>query len=71
MNTVLHIWDTLVKSNTFNFIVMLLILGWIVKKFAIKDSLEGLKNSVINSIEKAKEEKEKCIDRASKSRKIC
>ena len=66
MNTVIHIWDILVKSNTFNFIVMLFILGWIVKKFAIKDSLEGLKNSVINSIEKAKEEKENAKDDRSK-----
>ena len=69
MNTVLHIWDTLVKSNTFNFIVMLLILGWIVKKFAIKDSLEGLKNSVINSIEKAKEEKENALTELQKAEK--
>lgn len=70
MNTVIHIWDILVKSNTFNFIVMLFILGWIVKKFAIKDSLEGLKNSVINSIEKAKEEKENAkleLQKAEKS----
>ena len=58
MNTIIHIWDTLVKSNTFNFLVMLAILYWIVKKFDISGNLENFKNSIINSIKKADEEKE-------------
>ena len=58
MNTIIHIWDTLVKSNTFNFLVMLAILYWIVKKFDIAGSLENFKSSIINSINKADEEKE-------------
>lgn len=58
MNTIIHIWDTLVKSNTFNFLVMLAILYWIVKKFDIAGSLENFKSSIINSIKKADEEKE-------------
>ncbi len=58
MNTVINIWDTIVKSNTFNFLVMLAILYWIVKKFDIQGNLENFKNSITNSIKKADVEKE-------------
>lgn len=57
MNTILDIWNLIVHSNTFNFIVMLLILGWLVSKFKIAESLDVLKNNIIDSIEKAKQEK--------------
>lgn len=57
MDTVLHIWNTLVKSNTFNFIVMLFILACAVKKFAIKENMENARVEVVNSIEKSKQEK--------------
>lgn len=58
MNTIIHIWNTIVTSNTFNFLVMLAILGWIIKKFDIAGSLENFKSTIINSIKKADEEKE-------------
>lgn len=57
MNTILDIWNLIVHSNTFNFIVMLLILGWLVQKFKVTESLDVLKNNIIDSIEKAKQEK--------------
>lgn len=61
MEHLIHIWDTIVKSNTFNFIVMLLLLGWIVKKFDLKASLDNLKANVKKSIDTSVEEKEKGI----------
>ncbi len=57
MNEILHIWDIIIKSNLFNFIVMVAILWWICKKFSIGTMLENAKQNVINSIEKSKEEK--------------
>lgn len=61
MVNLLHIWDTIVKSNTFNFIVMLLLLGWIVKKVNLANTLNKIKSDVIKSIEKSKQEKENGI----------
>lgn len=58
MVNLLHIWDTIVKSNTFNFLVMLLILGWIVKKVNLANTLNKFKSDVIKSIENSKQEKE-------------
>lgn len=57
MRQIIDIWNFIVHSNTFNFIVMLLILGWLVKKFKVAESLDVLKNNIIDSIEKAKTEK--------------
>ena len=58
MKELLDIWNFIVHSNTFNFIVMVLLLVWIVKKFNIKNALEVMKNNIIDSIEKSKQEKE-------------
>lgn len=61
MVNLLHIWDTIVKSNTFNFIVMLLLLGWIVKKINLTNTLNKFKSDIIKSIENSKQEKENGI----------
>lgn len=61
MVNLLHIWDTIVKSNTFNFIVMLLLLGWIVKKANLANTLNKFKSDIIKSIENSKQEKENGI----------
>lgn len=61
MENLVQIWDTIVKSNTFNFIVMLAILAWVVNKFNLKASLDNLKEKVIRALETSKTEKEKGI----------
>lgn len=58
MENLIHIWNTIVASNTFNFVVMLFILGWVVKKFALKSSLENLQNKVEQTIQTSEKEKE-------------
>lgn len=58
MENLIHIWNTIVTSNTFNFIVMLFILGWVVKKFALRTSLENLQNKVGQTIKTSEKEKE-------------
>lgn len=69
MKQILDIWNIIVHSNTFNFIVMLMILGWIIKKANLGEVLEGLKNKVIDSIEKSKLEKENAYISLSNAQK--
>lgn len=57
MSSIGHIWNIIVTSNTFNFAVMLIILGMIFKKFNIMQGLENSIQKVIDSIEKSKAEK--------------
>ena len=45
LESLLQIWSDILKSNLFNFVVMLFLLGWIIKKFDIAGKLEqGRKN---------------------------
>ena len=70
MNTIGQIWNFIVKSNFFNFVVMVLILAWIVKKFDLINALENIKINIQNTIKKAEEEKaaaEKELINAKKS----
>lgn len=69
MKEIIDIWNFIVHSNTFNFVVMLLILGWIVKKANLAEVFEGLKNKVIDSIEKSKQEKEEALKSLSNAKK--
>lgn len=57
MNTIINIWNTIIQSNTFNFIVMLFIFGWIMKKANMSNILDKYKNKTVNTIEEAKLEK--------------
>lgn len=52
-------WNAIVQSNTFNFAVLLLIFGVIYKKLDIPSVVEKIKQSIVDSIETAKVEKEK------------
>ena len=57
MNQILQFWNTtIVSTNTFNFIVMVILLAWIFKKVNIIAILEKARENVINTIEKSKSE---------------
>lgn len=58
MKNILDIWNFIVHSNAFNFVVMVLLLSWIIKKINLKESLNVMKNNIINKIENSKSEKE-------------
>ncbi len=58
MKNILDIWNFIVHSNAFNFIVMVLLLSWIIKKINLKESLNVMKNNIIDKIENSKSEKE-------------
>ncbi len=57
MNTVAQIWNTIITSNFFNFVVMVLILAWIFKKTDLINKLENAKLNIKNSIAHSEQEK--------------
>ncbi len=57
MNTIAQIWNTIVTSNFFNFVVMVLILAWIIKKFDLINKLENSKSKIKEVIKNSEQEK--------------
>lgn len=70
LSTISNIWIAIVKSNTFNFIIFVLILAWVFKKIDIAKIITSLQNKIIKIIEEAKAEKEEAIANHSKAEKI-
>lgn len=56
--TISKIWNTIVTSNTFNFIVFVLILAFVFKKINIGALITSLQQKIIKLLEEAKKEKE-------------
>ena len=70
MSSIGHIWNIIVTSNTFNFAVMLIILGMIFKKFNIMQGLENSIQKVIDSIEKSKAERQSAKDKLAAANEL-
>lgn len=62
-------WALIVKSNTFNFIVMLVILAIIWQKLNISEKLEDMRVKIANFIENSKHEKENAEKQLSATKK--
>lgn len=58
LSTIAKIWDIIIKSNTFNFIIFVAILAWVFNKINVKGMIETLQQKIIKIIEDAKKEKE-------------
>ena len=56
MNELLNFWNLIVESNTFNFVVLILILGILCKKINLSDTIEKIRLDIVNTIETAKKE---------------
>lgn len=59
MEQFIEIWAKICESNLFNFVVMILLLGWMVKKFDLASKIESGRKKIETTItesEKAKEE---------------
>lgn len=69
MSEIINIWDFIVKSNAFNFIVMILLLGYIFKKVNLEAALENIKKQIIEAIENSKLEKAKAELELKKAQK--
>lgn len=51
-------WNLIVQSNTFNFIIMLVILVMLWQKLDLTSKVETMKNDIANFIENSKKERE-------------
>ena len=53
-----ELWDLIVRSNTFNFVVLLAILAVIWNKLNISEKLKFMRQEIADFIEKSKQEKD-------------
>lgn len=61
MQTFLNIWSKILESNLFNFVLMLVLLDWILKKTNMSDKLEQGRKSIEDKINNSKLAKENAI----------
>ena len=52
----LEIWQKILTSNLFNFVLMLVFLGWLIKKLNLADTLEQGRKSIENRITNSQKE---------------
>lgn len=57
----MNVWNVILESNTFNFIVLAIIIIYLMKKLRAGAALENLKNAIIKRIDDSKAEKEKAL----------
>ena len=55
----MNIWNLIVDSNTFNFIVLVLIIYFLIRKMNLVSILETLRTNIANKIELSKTERKK------------
>ena len=58
MNELFNFRNLIVESNTFNFIVLLVILVIVMQKLKVSEAAAKLKDNIVNAIESAKSAKE-------------
>lgn len=70
LSTISHIWNIIVKSNTFNFVIFVLILAWIAKKIDVPGVISALQQKIIkiiDEVKKAHEEAKGDLSNANKA----
>ena len=67
--TISHIWQLIVESNTFNFILFAAILVWIFQKINIKEIIVTLQKKIIKLIDEVKREHEEAKNKLHKAEK--
>lgn len=58
MATISHIWNIVIESNLFNFIIFVLIFVWIFQKIKVKEIINNLQQKIIKLIDDVKKNKE-------------
>ena len=61
LNTLLEIWNKILSSNLFNFVLMLVLLGWLTEKLNLADAIEKGRKNIEDKILNAKKEKEEAL----------
>ena len=63
MENLLELWKQICESNLFNFVVMLVVLAWLVKKFNLGDKIEQGRHKVEQAISESEKAKEESLSR--------
>ena len=58
MSELANFWNLILESNTFNFIILLILIIAVMQKLNVKAAVEKLKNDIIEAIENSKRAKE-------------
>ena len=61
IETLLTIWNKILLSNLFNFVLMLVLIGWLIDKFDIGGALEKGRKSIEDKINNSKKEHENAL----------
>ncbi len=69
MNELLNFWNLIVESNTFNFVVLILIFAILFKKINLADSIEKIRLEIVRTIDSAKKEQEDAKNKLSGAQK--
>lgn len=65
----MNVWNVILESNTFNFLVLAIIIIYLMKKLKAGAALENLKNAIIKRIDDSKTEKEKALSELKNAEK--
>ncbi len=64
----MEIWNLILESNTFNFIILVGIIAFLMHKMKFGSVLENLKENIVNRIELSKSEREKADKELAKAK---
>lgn len=65
---IMQIWKTIMESNAFNFVLMIAFFAWLFKKIDIKKAITAVKDSVIQALNNADNEKKIAGEELSKAK---
>lgn len=68
MNGFFEIWDLIVRSNTFNFVLLVVIFCFVFEKIKITNIIDNLRQRIVDSIENAKNNKNLADTKLSKAK---
>ena len=61
MNALSEFWNLILESNTFNFIILVVLFVIVAQKLNIADAVSKLKDEIVNAIENSKLTKENAL----------
>lgn len=69
LESIVNIWNIIVYSNTFNFIVFVAIIAFVAKKIDISSAISALQSKIIKIIEDTKKEHQEAKDKLLQAEK--
>ena len=67
MENLISLWHTILTSNLFNFVLMIVLLGWLIEKFDISGAIEKGRKSIEDKILNSKQEHKSALENLYKT----